>query len=433
MRRVAGPAGLDALLHGGSLGFAIVVATTSGLTTHRLWAMVAAPAYALGLAASLWLARAAPFRTPSSLERARARVLAAVLVGAVILPLAVAVVLRAERGVAFTHDEVITTERAAVSLLHGDSPYDHSTTPADAEPRRFPYLPLMATFGVPRAVAPSWGVADARLWFLLASVVLVASALAAWSPPASRAIRVVQVTFALPTSAMGAVAGGHDLVVQAAMLLALAMLHRGSPAGAALAASCAGLLKATAWPLWIVLAVPWVAGACRGVPSDRHSGCRAAGCGLAILPAGLLAMLAWDGPGLLADTVLFPMGLADRQASSHPATWQDLALRLGHGADLAQRGTWLAAAAAAVAVGAVLAGGHGGERLRTVLRPGTARRAAVGAAALSGCILLVAGPSARPGLLAYPLCLLAWGGLLAQDVTRRSRLDPTPGGARVTT
>lgn len=399
---------MDALIYGLSLGFAVFLATQTSFVTHRLWASVAAMGYGLGCMASLVLAGLSRHLATAILIRVRTAVLYTVLIGAVVIPLILAVFLRAERGGAFTHDEVITTERAGVSLLHGDSPYDHSSSPADAEPRRFPYLPLTAVFGIPRALLPA-AVGDARVWFALTAIGLTGAALTTWAPSSEVRIRALQVGFAVPVAAMGAVAGGDDVVALAMLMLALALAHRGKLTGAAITSSCAGLLKATAWPLWIVLAAGLWA---HRLPGPHRS--LGPALGLTLLPMGLAAALVWDGPGLVTDTALFPLGLADRVASRQPADWQPI-----RPAD-----SWLSmlgggllrlTIAAALLLGAAALAGRRGKSFRPAiaeLRVATVSTVALMAGLISAAVLLVVGSVVRPGLIQYPLALLTWGTLL---------------------
>jgi hypothetical protein len=417
---------VDVVLYGLSLGFAVVVAVTSQFVTHNLWARVAALAYGGATAASLALLLTSRSVTLALLMRARLWVLGTACIGCVALPLLLAVALRAEGGPAFTHDEVLTTERAGVSVLRGDSPYDHTGTPADAEARRFPYLPLMAAFGVPRALAPDSVLADARLWFLLGSLGIGVAAITTWSAPDAAKIRAAQLAIALPTAAMGAVAGGHDLVVLSTMMLALVLVQRGRATSAAVAASCAGLMKATAWPLWIALLARWIVSGRRAPGTAQCLG------GLALLPIGLLAALAWDSAGLVGDTVMFPLGLADRETSRQAPTWQQIALPQTWWGELEGLSIRTAGTVALIAVTAMVwrrsaPRCHSPEGQEVGIW--TAPTVALIAAALSAGALLAAGPLVRPGLMQYPLELVAFGILLARHLEDHAH-GQEPRGAR---
>jgi len=96
-----------------SLCFAVIVAAGSSFVTHRLWAGMAAVAYGAGTAGCAVLAWQRRSIKPRALSRARAVILGLVVGGAVLLPLAVAIELREQRGPSFTHDEVLTTDQAA--------------------------------------------------------------------------------------------------------------------------------------------------------------------------------------------------------------------------------------------------------------------------------------------------------------------------------
>lgn len=403
-----GPVVTDALLYGGSLGFAVLVITGSSVVTHRLWAGLASVAYGTGAGVCAVLAWRRPSIEPRALVRARAVILGVVGGGAVLLPLAVAVALRDLAGPAFTHDEVLTTERAGVSLLDGASPYDHASTPEDAEPRRFPYLPLMAVFGLPRAVSSAPALTDARVWFLAVALAVVGAAVVTWAPTADVTIRVVQLTVALPTGAMGAVAGGHDLVVLSLMLASLGLHRAGRLSGSALVASCAGLLKATAWPLWIALGARWA------LSGRRSQSWRTIGLRLAVLPAGLAAMAAWDGPGLVADTILFPLGGLGRVALRGSPEWADL-VPDGHTSVILALAGMTILTAVAIPLAAVLGG--------------STRSIACAAASIAAAGVVLAGPAARPGMLLYPVLLAMWSFLLARPLSGARRTREIGGGS----
>lgn len=391
-------------------------ATSSTFVTHRLWAGMSVGVYAFAAVAA-WLTHE---RWPERRTRIRVGVSLFVLLGTVIAPLGLAVVLRATSGSEFTHDETITTERAGVSLIQGSSPYAHGATPEGAQPRRFPYLPLMALHGLPRAMAPSWIWSDARVVFCLVALLLVGSALLLWPGSVEARLRAFQVTLLLPTAAMCAVAGGDDLPVLALMLLALVLKATERRAACAVAVSCAALMKATAWPLWLILAATELnraratgelaARPTVSVGPARRSGAemgprttRWALAAYLLLPLAMAAAVMWDGSGLIGDTMLFPLGLVDRVPNDTVTQWQ--AIRNIDAGLSRLAGLLLVAAAAGVAV-----------RLATTPRrpnPDPSAMAALLASVVT-CTALAVAP-ARPGLWAYPLELALWGLLLPSN------------------
>lgn len=385
--------GLDCALYGVSAVVALVIAASSTFVTHQLWALPATASYLAAAVTSGFLARASTGWRESTVLRIRVGVATGVLVGSVLFPLALAVILRAERGPAFTHDEVITTERAGASLLQAASPYDHSSTPADAQPRRFPYLPLMALVGLPRAVWPTAALADARVCFFVLATLVGAWALHAWPAWSPTKLRALQVVVLLPIGALSVVAGGNDLLVLMVMLLGLVFHREGLAGRCAVVVSCAGLLKATSWPLWLVLAATEL---------RRGSSLRVVG-GYSMLPAGVTAMLVWDSDGLVADTMLFPLGFVDRVAVREPLALQELSWQAG-----------LMGATGLIGVGFLICGAivTVAWMTKTTTWPGSMKLSptslvAMAAALLTGCALLAVGP-ARPGLWAYALDLAAW-------------------------
>src|SRR5439155_11075931 len=115
----------------------------------------------------------------------------------------------------------------------------------------FPYLPGMIAFGLPRALDGRSPVADARVWFALATLAVAGIALlprgSALEP--NDRLRAFQVLAVLPTGALLMATGGDDLPVLALMLLTLVLADEGRPAGAGVALGVAAAMKPTAWIL----------------------------------------------------------------------------------------------------------------------------------------------------------------------------------------
>jgi len=141
---VRGPArspAVDAFLYGSSALFAVQVLGASPLLRNRTWAALAWPAYAAGAAAAVLLALLAEGLRPRRMACVRAALAAAVLLGAVGLPLAVEVARRADpaRPAASLHpyasSEVVVTEDAAAELMHGTNPYAARLRPASSAER----------------------------------------------------------------------------------------------------------------------------------------------------------------------------------------------------------------------------------------------------------------------------------------------------------
>jgi hypothetical protein len=113
----------------------------------------------------------------------------------------------------------------------------------------------MIAFGLPYALAPEAAWTDARLFFLAVTAVAAALALRRWRAPPEQRLRAVQVLVVLPTGAAALVTGGDDVPVLALCLLALALFDSGRRAASMWAAAAAAILKLTARPLLLALAV----------------------------------------------------------------------------------------------------------------------------------------------------------------------------------
>jgi hypothetical protein len=247
----------------------------------------------------------------------------------------------------------------------------------------------MALFGLPGALVPSSPWADARIFFALATALAAAAAFLRWRAPPERRLRALQVLVVLPTGASVLVAGGDDLPVLALSLLALVLFQRGRHLGSAGAIVVAALLKVTAWPLLLALAV---------------AGRRRAPLALApaVAAAGVLVAVAAGPAAFVDDVVLFPAGLTPLPS---PADSPTIGALLAGGSAPRVVVTLALLAVAALVVAAVL----------IVLARGES--GATEAATAAGLILLtlvVLAPVARVGYFLYPLDLLVWAALLRQ-------------------
>jgi hypothetical protein len=400
---------IDALLYGASGLFALRVLGTSSMLRNRTWADLAWPAYTAGAVAAVALAAIGC----AQLLRARLALAAGVFVFAVVVPLAVEVQWRSEpaRSPAgalhpYGSSEVVVTEGAARALLHGHDPYAvRFTSPelvgrSQGIDRHFPYLPAMIAFGVPRAVVPEIAWSDARLVFLAASVAAALVAFRRWRAPPETRLRALQVLLVLPTGAAVLATGGDDVPVLALCLLALVLLDGGRRTASAWAAAGAALLKLTAWPLLLALAVA-SPGRCR-------------------LPLGAVAIVVFvaaaAGPAAFVDDVLlFPAGLADLPSPAATTTLGSMMIAP------VSESSYRAAATVALLAAAALIAGLGSRALLRRMQGGAAE-VALGAGVFL-LALIVLSPVARAGYLVYPLDLFAWAVLL-----RRSQTATAPVG-----
>src|SRR5215831_8144306 len=363
--------------------FASLVAIFSSDSVHRLWGAMAACGYGLAFVAVLaWRRRGADLALGLS------------LCGALLVPLA----WMAAR--ALEQPEVWVVARSARTLVHLGTPYAGAAELARAtDPNAYnPYLPVMALFGLPRALLGTGLLTDPRVWFGVVFLVVFWLALRAGGArdPWSWAVLVAT----SPVIAFELAVGGTDVPMVAFLCLGFAFLvpqispARGSrppwaaaPVLAGLALGIAAAMKATAWPA-VVVAIALLA---------VRDGKRAAG---TFTLTALAVVAAFVGPfvvqprALVENTILFPLGLASvtSQASS-PLPGHIIAStgHLGHAVVV----VLLAAAGVAIAVSLVI------RTPRSVPR-------AVMLLAGAMTLMFVLAPSTRFGYLIYPATLVLW-------------------------
>jgi hypothetical protein len=393
--RAAGGLAVDLGLYALSAGFAAITAVTSTLLPHRAWGAVAVVGYAAAAVAVLvqWVAGR---RDP----RLRAAITGLAWVATAWVPMLIQSVERAGGRTDRAQEEVLVVEDGGSRLLHHATPYlsDDAIARLAADERLLGYLPYqpgMSVFGLPRALAGDAWWTDARVWFLMATAVALAGAVAVLRrgvPVASgpRLIRAVQLATVLPVCALTSATGGDDLPVLALCLLALACCARQRWGWAGVAAGLAAALKLFALPIVAVLLI-------HAVTRWRFRRFALGALGLPVL--AIVPALLRD-PGALFDNVIgFPLGhgVVSSPAAS-PLPGQLIASGLPGGRLIAAGLLVLAGAGIAVWI---------------VRRP---PRTAAAASLISGYGLLAAillMPSTRFGYLLYPVALLAWAPALA--------------------
>ncbi len=149
-------------------------------------------------------------------------------------------------------------EQAGDRAAHGQDPYrvvdrdGHILIHEHTEPvyeLYYPYLPGMVVFGFSTGSRVEARLTDARIQFLVFTVVVALFALSRLRPRTDARVRALQVLTVLPTAALPLATGGDDMPVVALMLLGLVALQRRRPVLAGLALGAASSLKFTAWPL----------------------------------------------------------------------------------------------------------------------------------------------------------------------------------------
>ena len=133
-----------------SAAWALLVAVFSTDSVHRLWGVMAAVGYGLALVA---LAVRHPRAADVSLGLSFA--------GALLVPLG----WLAAKGL--EQPEVWVVARSGATLIHQGTPYaDAALLAGTQNPNAYnPYLPVMALFGIPRAVFDGGLITDPRVWF----------------------------------------------------------------------------------------------------------------------------------------------------------------------------------------------------------------------------------------------------------------------------
>jgi hypothetical protein len=352
--------------------FAGGVALFSDNSLHRRWGLVAACAYAVAAGAVLaWRRRGLDLALLVSVG------------GALVTPLL---------WNAATHrrqPEVSVIQRSAHELVHHHSPYQTAASLAHVHnPNAYnPYLPVMSLFGVPRAEFGSATFADPRVWFGAAFLVIFALALAAAG--ARHVVRWTLFVAATPVIAFELAVGGTDIPILALMCLGLALLWR-KPRHvlAGLAIGVAAAAKATAWPAIVVIAVLVLVRDGRG-PLLRFLAASVASCGALIGPVAVL----WPG-ALVANTIMFPLGLANVTSPAASPLPGHLIASTGHTGHLIAVGLLILA-------GVIIAGSLVYRPPRDVA--GAAWRLIIGLT-----LMFLLAPATRFGYFIYPAALLAW-------------------------
>ena len=293
--------------------------------------------------------------------------------------------------------EVQVISRSAVLLLQHGTPYLPAGS-LDTWLSYNPYLPVMAVFGLPRALGASGLFADPRLWLTAVSIALIWAAFTVAAPhrrceECRRDTTLSTVFFAAsPVIAFPLAVGITDPPVIALLFLTLALIARPSGllrAAVALGVACA--MKATAWP-----AVPVFAAAV----AVRH-GAQAVWrfIGVVIVVAGLLAAALapaalLDPYAFLQNTVLFPLGLsAHKTPAASPLPGHLLATT-------GMAGHWAAVA--------LLTAAGLGFAVSLIVRPPADGRAAAWRLALGLAVMFTLAPATRWGYFVYPVGLVGW-------------------------
>jgi Glycosyltransferase family 87 len=369
------------IANGGFTVYATALAVDTG-HADRTWAIWAAVAYGL-TTLILWLTRHknVPLIAPLLVS----------LAGALAAP----VIWLATR-VAPT-PEVQVISRSALLLLQHGTPYLPQAQLTSWLSYN-PYLPVMALFGLPKALGATGLIADPRVWLTAVSVTVIWAAFTIAAPhrhcDSCRQNVMLSTVFitASPVIAFPLAVGITDPPVIALLFLTLALIARPSGvtrAAAALGVACA--MKSTAWP-----AVP-VFTAMLAARDAAKTAWRFLG--VTIVVAGVLSAVTAPAAlahpyAFVANTVLFPLGLTKQKTPADSPLPGHLLANTG------MPGHW-------VAVGLLVAAGLA-FAVWLIVRPPTNARAAAWRLALGFAIMFTLAPATRWGYFVYPIGLIGW-------------------------
>lgn len=407
--RALTPAQRDALLYGCSTLFALWIAMLVSIPLYRQWGRLAVAPYALATLVAL-IASRRPLGADRWRRGARIAALAIAFFGATVAPLGAEVVWRVD-GPAALHvqPEVVVVERAGARVEHGLDPYQlidrggHVILHTPGLPtyeQYFPYLPGIVIFGLASGTHLDPRLTDARLFFLLFTVVVGVVALSRIRPPTDARWRALQVLGVLPTAALPLATGGDDMPVVAMMLMGLVALQRRWPLVAGLALGLATSFKFTSWPL-AALALLVVEG--NAVARSRARMLYLLGAAVILVPT-VLPVALHDPAAFVDNVVRFPLGLAGISSPAASALPGHIFVSLVPSLHKAY-----------VVVGVVV--GMVALVVHVRRRPPVD---ASGLARLVGWVMLIAillAPATRVGYLLYPINLFTWSWMLDRNDT----------------
>jgi hypothetical protein len=309
-----GPEGGDAVLYATSCGFALLTGIFAALAGYRIWAWVALGPYAAAALVSACVARrrvrtrsraGGPSTNGADFGPARVFVLLFVLLGATLVPLSIEA--------AHVQPEVVVIAQAGDRLAHGKDVY-HTTvhdgrvqSAVPGEPSFesfFPYLPLMAAFGLPNTGRGPVRVTPTRVLFSLVTLVVVGAALVLLRAPREEKMRALQFLTVLPTAALPLATGGDDMPIVAFLLLAMVLAQRRRPGWSGLVLGIVSSMKFTAWPLAALALFAARDAQGRRAPLKMVAG-------MLVVAGPVVAPFAVSNGRAFVDNVfLFPLGLA---------------------------------------------------------------------------------------------------------------------------
>jgi Glycosyltransferase family 87 len=426
---------VDIVLYGAGALFAGLTAASASLPPHRAWGHIAVWGYAAATLVAVLQAVAVRRRRFAGTS-ARALVTAVTFVATAVLPMLVEAVQRAGGRLDRAQEEVGVVESGGVRLWHTGTPYlSHDAIAALPPGQRLgaylPYQPVMALFGLPRAIGHAAWWTDARVWFTVTLIVTVAWAVRllrrgdrrgpgnhptfaghdrTYDVRDAALVRAAQAALVFPICALTIATGGDDLPVLGLTLLALAFAARGRHTAAGVTIGVAGALKLFAWPVALILiALAAADGWRRRNPlppgpvdqprsllsaADWPTALRCAAGAIGIPAIVLIPPFIVDSGSAIENVVRFPLGhgLVKSPAAS-PFPGHLIADNVSGGSTIATVLLILAAVAIAVWL---------------VWRPPADAGAAAAIAAWSLIAAIALIPSTRFGYLLYPVAYACW-------------------------
>ncbi|WP_344856920.1 glycosyltransferase 87 family protein [Amycolatopsis ultiminotia] len=416
--------GWDLVFYLGCFTFALITAFASEFYGYRIWGSFAVAGYGIAAVHSGWLLISARLqREPSGRLGSRWIGIAAIGLLAMLVPLAV-LVIRRLTGVDWlitpgswaAQPEVWVIERSATLLLQHGTPYvDVTALGRPPEVNDYtPYGPVMALFGLPRALFGGSPVAnaltDARWMFALAACLCVLGSLRLLNRPRIPVLS-AQLVLACPLTALTWAVAGPDLAIAGMLVLACALAATGRAGWSGFVLALVISAKLIVAPAFAVLAVLVYVRARGGKPGGRTA-------------------LAWFVTTVAGTTVVLhlPVYLVD------PGAFIEHVLRFPLGMGLVR------SPAASPLPGHLIAGiGPAGNAISLALvgiaavamlvwlarrPPATGSAALVRIAVGLGALILLT-PATRYGYLVYPLILL--GAALTFRAARPALRPPRSG------
>lgn len=378
--------------------FALGTAFASGLPPHRLWGIYACAGYAVGAAYTAFLLVTRP-SPPLRWWQSRWTAVGAIVAVGLIAPLVQLLMRRIGDPSTSTADvqpEVGVIERSARQLIDTGTPYVDVTAlgrPPVVDDYT-PYGPVMAVFGLPRAIADKLGigdvalveaVTDGRVVFIAVATACVLLSLRLLGNP-SVPVSAAQLAVICPATALTFAVAAPDLAILGLLVLAVVLTVRRHAVLAGVILALVVSAKLTAAPAVLVLVV--LVAARDGWRPAAKFGTALVGTAVAVtLPSVLV-----DPAAFVEHVIAFPAGAG---AVSSPAASPLPGYLIAHGLPAGHTIALVLLGIAAVAIG-----------LWVVLRPpltgaDAMLRIAVG---LGTATLLT--PATRWGYLVYPLVLL---------------------------